>query len=308
MISIVFSTYNGNKTLPLMLDSLIGVKEAFSSAWEIIAVNNNSTDNTEAILNHYAKKLPITIINQTTPGKNAALNKALPLIKGSLIIFTDDDVIVPKNWLEQYWNVSEKHSEHDVFGGPIRPYWERSPNPEILTKIPMGIAFAVHSDKLTSSQMSPSNLWGPNMAVRKAVLNKVTFNENIGPRPGSYAMGSETDFLDRVARHGFKAYFDTEITLQHYIRANQITPKWLHGRAYRAGRGALHSDVRNQKFTQYATLLGYPRWLVFKLLKKKINILLKSLTNNEYQLLDKVWDYYYWKGYASEYKIMEKQP
>ena len=76
MISVIFSTFNGEKTLPLMLEACTNLN-TLNIEWELIAINNNSTDQTESILQQYLSKLPLQILFEEKKGKNNALNTAL---------------------------------------------------------------------------------------------------------------------------------------------------------------------------------------------------------------------------------------
>ena len=77
LVSVLFSSYNGaSRRLRHTLDSLVR-QELPHDRWELIAVDNNSNDDTFDLLETYSDKLPITILQQRKPGKSGALNLAL---------------------------------------------------------------------------------------------------------------------------------------------------------------------------------------------------------------------------------------
>ena len=68
---------------------------------EIIVANNNSQDNTLAVVERAISELPtdVKVVNTTRPGKSAAINDALKLATGDYLAFLDDDVVVDHQWL-----------------------------------------------------------------------------------------------------------------------------------------------------------------------------------------------------------------
>lgn len=298
-ISLIFSTYNGEHTLNRVFDSLKRLTPPLCE-WNIIAVNNNSTDSTESILKSYQNELPLTILQETTPGKNAALNTAIRNLDelGDLIIFTDDDVVFSQNFLVEYLSVYSNNQDHQIFGGTILPLWEQECPVEILNQIPATVAFALTNNELyQQGEIDPCAIFGPNMAIHKSILDKgITFNDKVGPNSKNYVMGSETEFLNRLKEMGYRAYFDPNVTVQHIIRPWQFTPKWLKQRAFNAGRALINEQLRNQENIDYTTLLGYPRWAILKYCKLYAASIISS---NKYQSL---WDTNFLRGYIHQYK------
>ncbi|MGO7426125.1 glycosyltransferase family 2 protein, partial [Rhizobium ruizarguesonis] len=115
-ISVIFSSFNGaSRRLQQMLDSMLGQNLPVEQ-WELIAVNNNSKDETQELLDQYATKLPIVVVNHTRPGKSGAMNAALVIARGALIVFTDDDVEADANWLSSIAACAEANPDFGVIG------------------------------------------------------------------------------------------------------------------------------------------------------------------------------------------------
>ena len=75
-IAIVLATYNGAKSLPLVLEAYMHCAPP-DCPWHIIVVDNASTDDTQAVLQSFADRLPLRILSEPGRGKNRALNRAL---------------------------------------------------------------------------------------------------------------------------------------------------------------------------------------------------------------------------------------
>jgi glycosyltransferase involved in cell wall biosynthesis len=308
MISVLFSTFNGNSTLKLMLDSLAAQDLPADFQWEIIAVDNNSTDSTTSIIQSYRDKLPICLLHEERQGKNIALNRGLKRCNGDLIALTDDDVIFHPTWLFSLFSLASENENYDIFGGSVLPFWQVPPPDKLLRSIPILVAYALTTDDniYIDGEISPTSLLGPNMAVKRHVFDSIYFNENIGPAGNNYVMGSETDFLYRAGLAGFKAIYDKSVTVRHIIRPFQFDQSWLDNRAFKAGRALFHEQVRDNEIVNVSTLLGYPRWALTKILKLWFLLQTKRFTifgETQYKVS---WELFFLKGYAFEFKSNEK--
>lgn len=238
-ISVIFSSFNGaSRRLQQMLDSMLGQNLPVEQ-WELIAVNNNSKDETQELLDQYAKKLPIVVVNHTRPGKSGAMNAALAIARGALIVFTDDDVEADAHWLSSIAACAEANPDFGVIGGRILPNWEHYPHGDpLLDWIPMGSTFAI-SDQESSGPCDPTKIWGPNTTVRRELLgSNVRFREDIGPLPGGlFAMGEDTEIVSRLSRSGVKTYRCAEAIVHHWIPASSVTEAWVQKRGERLGYG-----------------------------------------------------------------------
>ena len=113
-ISVVVPTYNEEKRIANCLESLSN--QDFKYPYEIILVNNASTDNTKSI----AKKFPkVTVIDEPEKGVAIARQKGFSEAKAKLIASTDADCIVPETWLSQMYESFENDKNLVAIGG----YW-----------------------------------------------------------------------------------------------------------------------------------------------------------------------------------------
>lgn len=121
-ISIIFPTYNGEKTIRYTLNSLVEM-DTSGISWEVLVCNNNSTDNTAEIIAEYKDKLPIRVYNETIQGMSASLNCLLKEAQGNLIVMTNDDVILSPGWAKGYKALADEKKDYDIFGGKIVPHF-----------------------------------------------------------------------------------------------------------------------------------------------------------------------------------------
>jgi len=117
-ISVIIATYNRASILRGTLESLAALQPQ-GITHEIIVVDNNSSDNTRAVVEEFAQRAPIRYLFEERQGKNHALNRAVEVAQGELFVFTDDDVFVPADWLDRYLAAAQAHPEADAFGGSV---------------------------------------------------------------------------------------------------------------------------------------------------------------------------------------------
>ena len=131
-ISVIICTYNRSGSLVRTLESFREVLHPKDAAWELVVVDNNSSDNTREVVDLFIEKsgIPCGYVFENKQGLSYARNNGVAEAKGEILSFTDDDVIVDKNWLQ---NIEHEFKEKDVacIGGKILPIWEK-PQPEWL--------------------------------------------------------------------------------------------------------------------------------------------------------------------------------
>lgn len=157
--SIVIPIYNEEKLLPSCLESLTKI-EYPQEDFEVIAVNNNSTDETSEILGEYSKNYPfIKIFSEKKQGNVYALINGCQNAQGEILVFTDADTIVPKNWLKSYEKVYQNEKVVCAGGGArMRPVFLKA---RIMEK-----AINLAASKLRF-------YCGFNMSIRKSIYQKI---------------------------------------------------------------------------------------------------------------------------------------
>lgn len=119
MVSVVIPAYNEEKIISKCLDSLC--TQNTRQRFEVIVVNNNSTDQTEKIVKSYGNKLDIKVVFEKYKGRGWARFAGFQTARGDIILSTDADTLVPKDWIEK---LSSLLADKDIVAvtGPCRIY------------------------------------------------------------------------------------------------------------------------------------------------------------------------------------------
>ena len=98
MISVVIPAYNEENNITACLNSL--VKQKTKKKFEVIVVDNASTDNTVSVVKKFNKKLNLIVVSEKYKGRGAARAKGFSVASGDIILSTDSDTVVPSNWVD----------------------------------------------------------------------------------------------------------------------------------------------------------------------------------------------------------------
>src|ERR1700680_1000529 len=142
MLTILMATYNGARTLPSVLEAYCLLAPP-SGGWNLIIVDNGSTDSTKRVIETFTGRLPLTYLFEPQKGKNIALNTGLRHAEGDLFVLTDDDAVPHPDWLVQLRTAADTHRSFTMFAGTILPRWELNPEPWIVDWVPYDTVFAL---------------------------------------------------------------------------------------------------------------------------------------------------------------------
>src|SRR4029453_11364149 len=126
-ISVVIGTRNRAKMLDKALDSVLHQESKGARVrYEVIVVDNNSSDGTREVVERYIKQgaRDLKYLFEEKQGVSYARNCGVANADAPIIAFTDDDVFVTKEWVANIKTVFDKHPEIGFLGGKILPRWK----------------------------------------------------------------------------------------------------------------------------------------------------------------------------------------
>ncbi|WP_300753196.1 glycosyltransferase [Janthinobacterium sp.] len=302
MLTVLMPTYNGAGTLPEVLQAYTAL-QAPAGGWRLIVADNGSSDGTAAVLQRFRGRLPLTTLYVARRGRSAALNDAVALglrqmgDGSDLFMFGDDDAIPACDWLRRMVHCARLHPGRALFGGAIVPAWRVPPAPWLLRLTPEGLTWGVTSPALRDGPVYPGLVWGANMAIRRRVFETgARYDESIGPKGGSYAMGSETRLNLDMFQSGHLPWFCPQARVSHIIRAHQVDMPWVVRRAYLFGRGKCRLHMPEQT----VELLGVPRWMLGLYLRHLRGGVLDWLRQDREALFQRRWEMASLRGFFHE--------
>ena len=305
MLTVLFATRNGAKTLSSVLEAYTQL-ESPESGWKLVIIDNGSTDKTKEIIRTFRGLLPLTYEFEGTLGKNAALNVGLKFIEGDLVVLTDDDVFPRPDWLVTMRASIDAHPSYSIFGGVILPRWEVPP-PHWVAWTRQSPMFAITNPAFREGPVT-DGIFGPNMAIRTAVFDDgIRFDVSIGPRGSAYAMGSETELIQRLQRQGHIAWHIQGAVVEHFIRDYQMKKTWILSRAIRLGRGEYRLSQGDGFPAGVQYWMGVPRFLFRAIVERGILLVLAWFSLSEKRRFCARWEFNYQLGKIMEARILKRE-
>ena len=212
-ISVVICTHNRSLLLADCINSLLN-QNINSENFEILIVDNNSTDNTKDVIAEFCEKHNnIKYLFEQTAGYSAPRNCGWKNASGKIIAYIDDDEIAAPNWIESVLNTFQIEEKPDIIGGIYEVKYDETP-PDWFTDSMGGTN--KNRQKGLLNQRADCYFAGGNIAFKKEVLEKLNgFSGDFDMKDGFLMMGEDTDICQRAKNAGFKLYYNPGIAIYH---------------------------------------------------------------------------------------------
>jgi glycosyltransferase involved in cell wall biosynthesis len=238
--TLLIATYNRAARLDETLESIRALQVKPERRWEVLVVDNNSTDGTRAVVGRHARDFPVVLryLFEGRQGRSSALNAGIAASQATIIAMTDDDVRVEGEWLDA---VCDALSDPSIAyaGGPVIPIWETPPPKWLdLTRGDLWgtIAIQDHGARAFVYEDARKVPLGANMAARRSMFASIGgFRADLGRSSGSVLMGQEVpELLIRVRAAGLRGLYLPAMRVHHHIPSTRLTRayfrKWWFGK------------------------------------------------------------------------------
>lgn len=278
-ISIIVCTYNRSELLLGCLHSLVE-QTLDTEDYEVIIVNNNSTDNTVETVGHFAKTynhIHIRIVTELNQGLSFARNRGWQEASGEYVAYIDDDALAPPDWVYQIQSFIDRQPNVSAFGGPYTSY--------SLVAVPDWFppGYGCHSLGEDERPIVVGREWisGTNMIFKKKLFFDFGgFDENLGMSGSNVSYGEETNFLIKLSKNSIPVYYVPKINVRHLVAEYKMSLTWLLLSSYKVGRcynltfGKDYSLIVSLSKIGFSLLLGSLKLLVLdeRYFKRKIYV------------------------------------
>jgi glycosyltransferase involved in cell wall biosynthesis len=263
-LTVALCTYNRADFLRQTLAGL-AAQNFPRDQFEILVIDNNSTDHTAAVVAEFAATRPTPRhILEKQQGLDYARNRAIAEARGDIILFGDDDILVRHDWLAQMLApFASAHGEKvGAVGGEVIPVFPDG-LPPWVAEWHAPLAFRTDAGPLLSRH-SPM---GANLAIPRAVFAQVgIFHTALDRAAGNYFSGGDSEMVRRIRAAGFEIWFAPAAAVKHQMPANRTTFRYAARHAFdsarsrtidRAGQPGAHAYLASRWLANIAKLLGY---------------------------------------------------
>jgi glycosyltransferase involved in cell wall biosynthesis len=251
-IDVVICTYNRAAMLDRALETLGRQQTSSDVDWSVLVVDNNCTDDTPAVVEHYRKAgLAVSVVREPQQGLTPARRRSLESTTAPWIAFVDDDCLLDEHWVEEAARFAREHPECGAFGGRVMLEWEHEP-PDYVRRFPWAYASQDHGREPKRVGL----LVGTGMVVRRAALAECGWmsRQFLADRTADRLVsGGDVEIALRIGScHDL--WYVPRCSLRHVISGERTTFGYL--RQITFGLGSC-------KFFEDSMLWpgSYPRWL-----------------------------------------------
>lgn len=250
-LSVILCTYNRSNVLIRTLKSIQSQDLPENFAWEVVVVDNNSTDDTPEKVREFAEtsELVVRYVKEKKQGLSHARNKGVAEARGRYLHFTDDDEIADKDLIREIYGTFKTY-KCDCVGGRIYLKCEEK-MPKWLTKELWGFLGYLNYGDNTFQMDEQRYPFGGNMTFSQEVFKRIgLFNVNMGRKGDQLFGGEEVDFFQRLLSAGGKGVYQPKALVYHIIGKSRLKKNYFRTLHYKEGlqKGLLENQIYRRAF------------------------------------------------------------
>ena len=229
--SIIIPTYNRADELRETIRSI--ARLTVTGDWELLVVDNNSTDHTREVVEQERAGFPASLVYLFEPeqGRYAALNTGIRAARGKIVATTDDDARVEPDWLTRAAAGLDAFG-CDYVGGKVLPIW-KGVRPEWLPNRPgrhwSVLALQDHGE--TSREFGVAGLpWplGINTATRREAFDRTDlFDNRLGRKAGTLRNQAQREWHLRARAAGLRGFYVPDMVVHHVVEAERLNKQYF---------------------------------------------------------------------------------
>jgi glycosyltransferase involved in cell wall biosynthesis len=279
--SIIIPTHNRADELRQTIDSI--ARLTVPGDWELIVVDNKSTDGTRAVVEAQAAAFPAPLryVFEPEQGRYAALNTGIRAATGAIVATTDDDARVEPDWLTRAAAGLEALG-CDYVGGKVLPIW-KGPRPAWLPQRPGGGYWAVLALQDYGEQPREFGVnglpWplGINTAAKRETYERIDlFDNRLGRKAGTLRNQAQREWHLRARAAGLRGFYIPDMVVHHVVEPERLKKRYFRRWFYWHGisRAILFTklgldmeapDNSRMDFSKVPRIAGVPRYMYRKL-------------------------------------------
>ncbi|MEN8130163.1 MAG: glycosyltransferase [Pseudomonadota bacterium] len=209
--SLALCTYNRSSLLREALNSLALCLSPVSD-WELLLIDNNSSDDTRVVAEFFQGLLPLRYIFEPNQGLSFARNRALRECRSDVLLFTDDDLRFDREWLVSYERAFSAEQESGWFGGRVLPLWKDEPPSWLRDEsMPLIAGLLVRYDLGGQDRhyqhVDPAP-FGASFALRRQAFEKAgPFRIDLGVRGRVPGRGEDAEYIERLRQADIPGFY-----------------------------------------------------------------------------------------------------
>ena len=230
--TIVIATYNGAQRIGAVLERLRCQIDVSDLVWEVIVVDNNSTDDTKEVIQRYQdswpQAIPLRYEFEARQGAGYARHHGTKVANSPLIGYLDDDNLPWINWVRSAYRFGQQNPNVGVFGSRIRGKFSTTP-PTNFERISALLALTDRGDQPIPYKPEAKILPpGAGLVVRRqAWLDNIPEERSLSEKFGEREAGEDLEVVLRIQQAGWPVWYNPHMLMYHDIPGHRLTRKYL---------------------------------------------------------------------------------
>ncbi len=235
-VTVVVCTRDRADRLDVALGSLAHLETAGYLRYEVLVVDNGSTDATPAVVDRIAATFPVPLrrVFEDRPGVGRARNRGVAEAAGEWIAFFDDDQAADRLWLTELFALAERKRLRCV-GGQVRIKLPAGVDRELspVCRMLLGCSVEMPAERPYTPSCTPG---AGNLMVHRSVFAE------IGGFDETCSRGEDTDLFVRMYKAGIDAWYSPAAIIDHLIPPGRLTDEFLLRLSDRMGTGMAEDE------------------------------------------------------------------
>lgn len=256
-VSVVVPTYNGAARVPKVLDRLHGQQVHDGISWNVVVVDNNSSDDTAKVVQQYQQNWPVdcplSYVFEPQQGLAYARQCGVDNADGELIAFLDDDNWPPDDWINQIVTFGQQYPQAGAFGGRISGVFEGGDVPRDVAPL---LGFLAIRDRGDAPHLYPvEQLQFPPGAG--LVVRRHAWQQCIPPVLVRNTRGADDSEISwRMAKAGWEIWYNPHTVIEHFIPQSRLERSYLKALTHNYGLCTCELLMIETAYWQRPILLG----------------------------------------------------
>lgn len=226
--TVIICTRDRSASLARTLGSLVEAGARVDQPWELVVVDNGSSDDTADVIRGFADRLPVRYVHQPIAGLSNARNAGVAASTGRYVIWTDDDVLVDAGWLAAYFTAFAERPGDAIFGGRTEPVLEEPHQPWFKANAHrLGSLLAVRDEPSWREVTLRQVPYGLNYAIRREEQRRHLYDPELGVAPGRRRGGEEVAVIRAILEEGGSGSWVWDATVFHLIPPARQTEAYI---------------------------------------------------------------------------------
>lgn len=234
-ISVVLCCHNSARVLPATLAHLANQAVRPSVQWEVIVVDNASTDDTAGAAKLWPRgKVPLRVVAEPKLGLAYARMRGVEEARGAIISFVDDDNWLCRDWVQTVYDVMRAHPEVGALGGIVEPEFETARPPWFA---PVAYLYATGPEGEPSGDVTGVHmLCGAGLSVRRSALADIQTKGfrsiAVGRQGAGLGAGEDSEMTYSLRLAGWRMWIDPRLRIKHFLPVRRLNWDYARRLAY----------------------------------------------------------------------------